>query len=95
MTSSAVVLEPIRLWVGLGVDKAYGDGGNDSLHDTECTTSYLYGGAGDDSFQTVWSYDDVRCVSVKDYVYGEAGTRDYAHVNSIDVVTGVETRDVY
>ena len=81
-----------RIYVGFGLDKAYGDAGNDTLIDTECTTSYLYGGAGADNFESYRSSFEGggTCLSgAKDFIYGDADY-DRALVNRYDAATGIE-----
>jgi len=76
-----------------GVDKAYGDTGNDTITDTECSTSYLYGGPGADRFES-WSssfegWHSSYCASPKDYINGDADF-DRATVSGTDSVSNVE-----
>jgi Ca2+-binding RTX toxin-like protein len=81
-----------RIYVGFGLDKAYGDAGNDSIYDTECSTSYLYGGTGGDyieSYQSSFEGGETCATGTKDYVYGDADY-DRALVNNYDAATGIE-----
>ena len=80
-----------RISVGFGLDKVYGDAGNDTIIDRECSTSYLYGGAGSDYIESYRSsFEGETCATgAKDYVYGDADY-DRALVNKYDAVSGVE-----
>lgn len=81
-----------RIYVGFGLDKAYGDAGNDTIIDSECTTSYLYGGAGADYLESYRSSFEggTTCASgAKDFVFGDTGY-DRALVNKYDAATGIE-----
>jgi len=80
-----------RITTAEGVDKAYGDTGNDTIIDWECSTSYLYGGAGADTFESYWSsLQGTSCGLAKDYIDGNDGT-DRATVGKADSVTRVES----
>jgi Ca2+-binding RTX toxin-like protein len=80
-----------RILVGFGLDKAYGDAGNDTIIDLECSTSYLYGGPGADTFES-WrsSFEGMACGTAKDVIDGNDGT-DRATVGKADSVTRVES----
>jgi hypothetical protein len=82
-----------RIAVAWGIDKAYGDAGNDTITDTECSTSYLYGGTGADTFESYRSsfegWNNSYCPG-KDYINGNEHY-DSALVSQPDVVTGVES----
>lgn len=80
-----------RLTTAEGVDKAYGDGGNDVLVDLECSTSYLYGGPGADTFESYRSSLHGNYCSVdRDVIDGNDGV-DRARVSTTDAVTRVES----
>lgn len=76
-----------------GIDKAYGEAGNDTIIDTECSKSYLYGGYGDDTFES-WSssyagWHGWYCGDVADVING-GGDYDTAQTSTLDQVTKVE-----
>ena len=79
-----------RITTAEGVDKAYGDAGNDTLVDLECSTSYLYGGPGADTFESYESslYGEY-CAVERDVIDGNDGV-DRAQASTTDAVTRVE-----
>ncbi|MDP5183793.1 calcium-binding protein [Blastococcus sp. BMG 814] len=82
-----------RITVAWGIDKAYGGAGDDTITDTECSTSYLYGGTGADTFESYRSSFEGWTASYcpgKDYVNGNEH-HDSALVSQADAVTGVES----
>ena len=82
-----------RITVAWGIDKAYGDAGNDTIIDLECSTSYLYGGTGADTFESYRSSFDGWTTSYcpgTDYINGN-DHYDSGVVSQADVVTGVES----
>lgn len=75
-----------------GIDKVYGDGGNDTFFDASCSTTYLYGGAGADTFDS-WR-DDLNGTTCqpgdqRDIINGNDG-RDQAKASMGDRLTSVE-----
>jgi Ca2+-binding RTX toxin-like protein len=79
------------LVTAFGEDKAYGDAGNDTLVDSECSTSYLNGGSGSDSFESWWSsLDGAPCASADDVIDGGDGA-DRATASTNDSVLDVES----
>ena len=79
-----------HLTAAAGVDKVYGEAGNDTLIDSECTTTYLYGGPGADYFESYWTVGTYDCTPVKDYIDGNDGV-DKAKASKLDAVTRVES----
>jgi Ca2+-binding RTX toxin-like protein len=82
-----------RITTAEGLDKAYGETGNDTITDTECSTSYLYGGPGADRFES-WSssfegWHSSYCASPRDVINGNEDY-DEATVSGTDSVTSVE-----
>jgi Ca2+-binding RTX toxin-like protein len=76
-----------------GIDKAYGGTGNDTIIDLECDPSYLYGGAGSDTFES-WSssfegWHGSYCLYAADVING-GEHYDTAQSSSLDRVTAVE-----
>jgi Ca2+-binding RTX toxin-like protein len=76
--------------VDWGPDKAYGQGGDDYLGDSECSNAVLNGGRGDDSFGSYFDgYDGGSLCLDLDRIIGGNGT-DTATVNAEDSLTAVE-----
>lgn len=74
-----------------GVDRVYGDAGNDTFYDAACSTTYLYGGPGTDSFDSWWDdLNGVPCQSQKDYING-GDHADRAKVSKGDSIALVES----
>jgi Ca2+-binding RTX toxin-like protein len=74
-----------------GVDEASGDAGDDTITDSECSTSYLLGGPGADTFESYWSsFDGTYCGADTDVIHGGSGS-DRATASSGDSVAGVES----
>jgi Ca2+-binding RTX toxin-like protein len=79
------------LTTGWGIDKAYGEAGNDTIIDLECSTSYLYGGPGADTFESYWSsFNGAYCAGSKDFLDGSDGI-DRAKASRADSVLHVES----
>lgn len=84
-----------RLTTAWGIDRAYGEAGNDTIVDWECDRSYLYGGSGDDTFESWRSSFEGWHGSYCGYPHQADvinGGEDYdtAQTSTLDRVTKVE-----